>query len=414
MTQERKLIFLSFFFVLKLSVVHAEDNYIKQNTNTLKVCSENMELKSYIEILNNTYSNWDKKFIDSIHKKAVILFQTDSNYFLFTNQLKTDQFLIDKLIDTKSIKIICRSQINDTVPFLIIKKDNQRKFESERLFYFVYRGNKNFNELDSLSKFFNRILLINATNADHIIKNEIELTIAHESIHLFSQNEIFDGIPPLRIEDVLVNENGNDKTNLEKINFEDEKCSFEINEIQKYSNREYLDFKYRCLPKFKELIQKEICLDKELINTIVNKNEDNNYSKFRTTIILIEIFKLLREKNNLYLDNNLALEWYWYLAEGLPQYFEQKILIKRRSTRILKNYDEHCSLANNSSDMFFYPLLTGSAIWHGLEFIYDSESEWGHLAEQTVENIPTISSSEDWIADRLSMLEKKLISINLN
>jgi hypothetical protein len=260
--------------------------------------------------------------------------------------------------------------------------------------------------------------LINASKADHVINNEIELTIAHEAIHLFSQDDIFDGIPPSRLENTLINENNSQNENqqiiIQPIILKNEACDQELKNIRMFSNREYLDFKYRCLPKFNELVEKEACLDLELIKTISQPHEDTNGSRLQAIILLKEIFKIMRDKNELYKDNNLALEWYWYLAEGLPQYFEQKILLQRKSIRIISNYEEHCHPTNNSKDMFFYPLLTGSAIWHGLEFIHDSETEWGHLAEQSIENIPDHSMSDEWIDNWLIMLDKQLTRINLN
>jgi hypothetical protein len=240
----------------------------------------------------------------------------------------------------------------------------------------------------------------------------LEIKLTHEAIHLFGQGELQNSSPEFIAVNVF--ENGElDKINSIETLIYFQNCSELSKTLDNISSREYLQYKEKCSPIFSELVQKEICLDYKLIQIILSSSEPDENSKNEIHSLLGEIKDTLRKRTELFNDQGLKLEWYWYMLEGIPQYAEQKVSLNKNQDRIENHYKSYC-LQGEDQDGIFYPLLTGAAIWHGLDFIFDDRSKWDELAIPSEYNVNKSEFPEAWFENFQAILDRASQKTNGN
>ena len=85
-----------------------------------------------------------------------------------------------------------------------------------------------------------------------------------------------------------------------------------------------------------------------------------------------------------------ALESYWYLLEGLPQYLDQNYLKKKNPQKLIRIYKNFCSDKDAQAKIFF-PNMTGAALFMGVEYvfenIFDGDESWKEALKLEYEQV---------------------------
>ncbi len=378
-------------------------------------CNQNEISKDINKIdksVQYAYKSWDWEVARELIAKSTLLIQYENSWIIYGLQNFKNNLNLSDLKNTIDYTSFCL--FNDNLyPFLlIIKKDKPAKNKDIQFYNFLYRSDKNtFNEYAAIKKNLGTTLLIHLISVSDNLLEELELTITHEAMHLFGQEDI-QFLEPLftfkKINDEqLISKN---LSNFSEYNH----CETQQINVDKFTGREYLQYTEKCNTEFNKSVMLEICLDYNLMKFIAqtNNKKDSN-SKIHVLFSLKEIILEIENRSNINGDESFALEWYWYLMEGVPQYMEQRLLLEKNQTRLLSQYESYCEQREGHQE-YFYPLLTGSAIWHGLDYLFDSKDEWSHLAQQLEYNIPSNKNSKFWLNNFHTLLNNKINQLTLN
>ena len=358
------------------------------------------------------YNNWDWEVTKDLITKSNVLIQYENHWIIYGVQNLENQSNLSELKSSLDYTQFCLDH-SSPYPYLLINRKNKPKQGKETQFYnFLYPYQKNeFIEYALIKKYLGKTLLINLTSVSDNLLEELELTITHEALHLFGQENIQFSEPIYAFQKINDDQlmGGNPTTTIEN-----NTCEIQQSKIDAFTGREYLQYKEKCHQLFNKSVMNEICLDYELIKFITQTNniKDNN-NKTHVLFSLKEIILEIENRSNINGDESFALEWYWYLMEGVPQYIEQRLLLEKNQTRLLSQYESYCAQRDGHQE-YFYPLLTGSAIWHGLDYLFDSKKDWTHLAQQLEYNIPSNNNSKFWFNNFHILLDIKMNQLNLN
>ena len=383
--------------------------------NIIEKCSQK-EINNNIEKINQSvqyvYNNWDWEIAKDLITKSTVLIQYENHWIIYGIHNLENPTNLSELKSSIDYTQFCLGN-KSPYPYLLISKKNKPKHSKEIEFYnFLYPHHKDgLIEYALIKKYLGKTLLINLTSASDNLLEELELTITHEALHLFGQENIQFSEPLYAFQKINADQlmGGNPTTTIEN-----NICEIQQSKIDEFTGREYLQYKEKCNNVFNKSIISEICLDYNLIKFITQTNNSkDNHSKIHVLFLLKEIILEIEKRSNINGDESFALEWYWYLMEGVPQYMEQRLLFKKNQTRLLSQYESYCEQRDGHQE-YFYPLLTGSAIWHGLDYLFDSKNEWTHLAQQLEYNIPSNNNSKFWFNNFHALLNNKINQLNLN
>jgi len=408
--QKRVLIsfFCAFFLVSTTFANQANTNREILHCNSRE---NNQNIFKINQSVQFVYKNWDWQLAKDLIDKSVILVQYENFWIIYGFHNAIEPSVLLKIKNSTDKIYICIDKTNK-IPYLLISKKNKPIANKEiHFFNFLYQHkNDTYNEYESIKKYFSRILLINLESTSSNSLEELELTVTHEAMHLFGQDNIQFFEPLYKF----------NKINHEQLIVQNQSQIIEINEcelqqsyIDRFSGREYLQYKEKCQFAFKKSVIQEMCLDLNLIDLIVKKNNiKDNESRLHAILLLKEILKEIENRSTIDGEDSFALEWYWYLMEGVPQYMEQRILLEKNQVRLISQYNSYCDQQNGYEE-YFYPLLTGAAIWHGLDYVFESADEWVNLASQVVYNIPTNDNSKLWLNNLQKLLDNKINQLNI-
>jgi len=360
--------------------------------------------------IQSVYSIWDWRVTNKTKEQATILIEYKNEYFIFGLHNAKKQFPNEDLRKIENIKHFCIVKTG-AIPYLYIDTRGELKEYKGNSFYefIVPHKKEKYNNLQPLLNYFNAILYTNIQHLESKSLTTLQLKIAHEGVHLFGQNEFINFSPefnPKQDLQILNNTSiPDDKFSI------DDSCESLYSVDEQLESREYLKFKEKCSPIFQEMVNNEICLDNKLIETIIENKNQNKTSRKIILNLLYQIKEQMAERADLYDDQNFLIELYWYLIEGVPQYLEQKISIEKDLDRITNHYGNYCEMGYKSVDVF-YPLFTGAAIWHGLDYLSNNSSKWDHLALQTTYNVTSPESAKAWLDELQLILDEIKIAEN--
>ena len=401
-----RLTFVFFICAYSFSVsaqLSSENNFY----SNIASCDSTIDFK-YAKVdsaVNEVYETWNWRITRKTKETASVLIEYKNEFFLFgLHNLKSKLNKEDlKLISKNGFYCINRKAV---LPYLYINSNQSMKEYKGNSFYaFVFPNSKDlYQELNPITKYFNAVLY---TNFEHLTQKSLVMLqekIAHEGVHLFEQAELLNFSPEFIPSKFLQNNNVSEDNSNSKIII-DESCHFLNVPIEEFQSREYLKYKEKCISKFQEMVISEICLDYKLMQIIIENKQPTKETRINVHAILIEIKEILKNRSALFDDQDFIIELYWYLAEGVPQYTEQKISIIKDVNRVLDHYSTYCNSGYKPVDTF-YPLFTGAAIWHGLEYLHEKSNDWDHLAFQSAYNVESTKHAEVWLDEFQSILDK--------
>lgn len=405
MTQKRNLIFLFcvFFILLPFSSFSQSSNkqYLYKN---IEACSNSLVTKfaPLHNVVSSAYSGWQWHVTNKVREKATILIEFENNLFIYgLHNLKKELSANDLKTIGKSTSICIYRNAN--LPYLYIQRHHTKQNPKENGFYaFLHPGfDDQYGEISILKNYFGSILYTNLELMTEISYVTLEVKITHEAIHLFGQPELQNYQPEFKINEEFIAK----EDEVMPIATEEESCKLTKDSAQELSSRQYLQLKEKCSRSYNESVRNEICLDNKLIDIISNNRIPNKLTRNQVLTLMNEIKKELRQRTMLFDDQDLQLEWYWYLIEGVPQYLEQKVSLNKDIDRISNHYKSYCSKEDGYQGIFF-PLLTGAAIWHGFEYLFDNTNHWDGLALPSEYNVKSSENSKEWFDEFQSILDK--------
>lgn len=369
------------------------------------------DIKEIDESVQYIYQHWNWPVAKDLVYKNSLLIQYDVYWLIYNQANLSQQELLAQFKSNEDHSLFCINSSNQ-IPYLLIKKKTKPiKNKKIQFFNFLYHKDKQgFEDYANISKFFGKTLLINLESVNPNILEELELTITHEALHLFGQDKI-------QFSEPVINKKKNE---IQTINLDqtainiDGKCNIDQKILEEFDGREYLEYKNKCSLDFKKSVSHEICLDRNLMIFIMQtRNDRKNDNKLHVLLSLKEIIYEMEKRLSIDENEIFSLEWYWYLMEGVPQYMEQIILMEKNPNRLVSQYNAYCEELSGHEE-YFYPLLAGSAIWHGLDYIHDTKEEWADLAMQYDYNVPSKVDSKFWFYHLHQLLNDKIKQLNLN
>jgi hypothetical protein len=380
-----------------------------KNEKLIELCNER-DLNKNINKINLSvqyvYKNWDWELARELIDKSVILVEFKNYWILYGIHNINESFTPLNFENSIDTIFSCLNKSNK-IPYLLINKKNTPKPGKEnQFFHFLYKNqNDGLDEYTAVKKYFNRILLVNLESTSSNSLEELELTITHEALHLFGQDNIHFTEPFYKFnkinEDQLIGINQNPRiiTN---------GCELQQSSMDILSSREYLQYKVNCHTAFNESVIKETCLDLNLLKFIVQTNNiKDNDTRLQAVFLLKEIIKEIEKRSTIDGEDRFALEWYWYLMEGVPQYMEQRILLEKNQQKLISQYQLYCKQENGYEE-YFYPLLTGAAVWHGLDYLFESTDDWTNIARYPEYNFPSPTNSKLWFDSFHQLLNNRM------
>lgn len=280
--------------------------------------------------------NISNRYIDLKTNAAVSLVIADGqDVFLYTK----------KNIDFDGIKNVFGDQVkskgecsitggnSDGIKIFIFNANISEESSIDRHFEFVYPQNQDDNSYkQKLSVHLGKYLFVNRISSSELGFDEASRTIVHEAMHLFGQDRLI----------------------LMEPEFDHE-----------ISSRYYLENLIKINPQFQDEIRSQICYSLDVLKLRL-KNKDAAYKKKQSAFLLSKLLKLNRSiKVNYGIGE---IENYWYLLEGIPEYYDHQVLVKHSPDRLLDIYRVSCEQRDNNLN-YFYPNLIGAAIFHGYEML---------------------------------------------
>lgn len=429
------ILLLCFFLTYPISTFAQKDDN-KSLFFNLKKCEVTIE-KKYKQVqksVASAYATWDWRITNNTRTKATILIEYKDEYFLFGLHNLKLQLQNKDLQQIENINNYCLVSTGD-IPYLYIStNDTLKNYKGNSFYEFLFPNAKlKYPSLTPLLKYFNNVLY---TNFEHLTSRSLislQQKIVHEGVHLFEQEELLSYSPEFTPHIYLQNFTNQDLPKPDLPNPEltphiylqnfanenipnnekiiDELCTFLNATVDQLDSREYLKYKEKCLPNFQELVVNEICLGNKLMQTIIENKHPNKDSKKIVLDLMQELKNVFIKRTELYNDQDLLIELYWYLVEGVPQYLEQKISLEKDTNRISDYYGMYCEKGYKSADIF-YALFTGASIWHGFDHLSNNSEKWEHLASQTLYNVRSAKAASDWI-DEFQMILDEIKSVSI-
>ncbi len=353
------------------------------------------------------YEEWQWNVAKQLRSNSTILIQFENYWLLYGLHNLNSPKRLEELKAVIPNSLFCIDN-GFPVSFILIKRsDWTPPIKKLEFFNFLYPYKaKDASEYIHFKIFFGKVLLINLETLNDNNLNELELTIAHEAMHLFGQEAIQNAEPIFHPAYEAIETDHKEKYQTSSENSANN-CHHSIQNFDHQSGRDYLEFKLKCSPSFKKSVINEICINLKLVNFINSNSKSTASNRLHVAILIKEIIEELENRVNLYNDSDLPIEWYWYLLEGVPQFMEQKILFRKNPERLINQYDAYCHQKNGHED-YFYPLLTGAAIWHGLDYLFDSPDDWGYKATQKEYNIPSEENPKFWFNNFKLLLNNEI------
>jgi len=419
MTQKRisRYLFCVFllFFSLSSFAQNRKDNRNQHFYANIENCNDFLITKysSIHNTVTTAYSNLEWRITEKVKEKSVLLIEYEDELFLYGLHNLKKELLISDLKSLSNRKNFCIYR-NTKNPYLYIKKNELKKEKKENGFYvFLKPGiSDQYQELIVLRNYFGPILYTNLELLTELSLKTLEIKITHEAVHLFGQEEIQNFSPEFKPFLTLSNIDSNIDSRISISQKNIDFCQLYSNSKDEIESREYLQFKEKCFFEFRKLVIKEICLAQNLIQIII-ENKKNKISQKQILNLLMQIKETLKMRTELFDDQGLQLEWYWYLVEGVPQYLEQKVTINKNIDRISDHYQSYCNQVDGYEDVF-YALLTGAAIWHGLEYLNDSRDDWDYLATQSEHNVRMAENATSWFDEFDAILNRIRLKIEID
>lgn len=189
-----------------------------------------------------------------------------------------------------------------------------------------------------LASAFGKILLLEEIDFKSDVMEEVQRSIIHEAMHLYGQKNLFSQEPQ-----------GLDNTT---------------------SGRMYLRHLESIDEEYRNSIKRELCLNSQLMRLVI---ENDANSKIRVLELLQKILAVYFQRDKMFGVG--SIDAYWYMVEGVPQFLDQKFILKKNPQKVLRAYDVYCQYATGMHQGF-YGNLAGSAIFHGLDHIYGESAAW--------------------------------------
>lgn len=342
-----------FLFVLLFSNAHALSSRYshvksrKQANNPIvadvSISSEKItctvDLDDDVKLAHQRYLdaiNISNRYIDLKMNTAVSLVISDGqDVFLYTK----------RNIDFDVIKNIFGDQIkskgecstaggnSDGLKTFIFNASMSEESSVDRQFEFVYPTIKDDNLYkNKLAIHLGKYLFINRMSSSELGFDEVSRTIVHESIHLFGQDRL-----------ILM----------------EPQFDYEI------SSRSYLENLSKINPQFQDEIRIQICYSFDVLKLRLKKG-NVAYKKKQSAFLLS---KLIKSNRNAKVNYGIGeIENYWYLVEGIPEYYDHQVLVTHSPDRLLDIYRFSCEQRDKNLS-YFYPNLIGAAIFHGYEML---------------------------------------------
>jgi len=366
------------------SIFYPPDELINQKQNDLKYSATKIAecagivIRQYAELHDIVMEAVDNsKWLDTYALKDnySILIQTNGRLIFYhgrgdvNSEALNSKLMLETLSDSQKPKV-CIGKLPDRgIQFHYFIIDSLGIIPSKDDAYeFIYSLNGESplksDYFTKLANSFGKLLFIKLDNMDQSSLIEAGRTIIHEGMHLYGQQNIIAAqpTPPDR----------------------------------SLSSRTYLQ---ALSPDFNNLVQKEICLDAKLVAKI-SKNPDKNRDEIID--ILVDILAISSKRQDLFSTG--PLEAYWYVLEGLPQYLDQKYLMKKNSDKLVRLYENFCSDAQAQTKIFF-PTLAGAAIFLAFDTIFKDEKSW------MFELRPDYDQIQKWRLNLMKILYEKILSI---
>lgn len=287
-----------------------------------------------------------QRYLDAINiSNRYIDLKTNSAFSLVISDGQDVFIYTKKNIDFEGIKDVYGDQIkskgqcsiaggnNDGLNTFIFNTSVSEESSIDRHFEFVYPQNQagNFYK-QKLSNYLGKYLIVNKISSSELGFDEVSRTIIHETMHLFGQERL-----------ILMEPEFNHEV----------------------SSRYYLENLIKINPQFQDEIRSQVCYSLDVLKLRL-KNKDAAYKKKQSAFLLSKLLKLNKSiKVNYGIGE---IENYWYLVEGIPEYYDHQVLVKHSPDRLLDIYRISCEQRDNNLN-YFYPNLIGAAIFHAYEML---------------------------------------------
>ena len=192
------------------------------------------------------------------------------------------------------------------------------------------------NSPQAAASILGRYLYITLPSVDDSQLIELERTLIHEGMHLFGQGHILgrEPVPP----------------------------------AMALTGRGFLEQKVLEDPLFRKGVVSEVCEAHRVLRLIL----ESRSSREEVREGLRRMRAIAQQRFSIY--NSRDLEFFWYYAEGIPQYLDHQVLLKDRGfgqDKLLSLYDGYCK-GEISGGQVFYPNLVGAAYLHGYDYLVSS------------------------------------------
>ena len=121
---------------------------------------------------------------------------------------------------------------------------------------------------------------------------------------------------------------------------------------------------------YRNSVTRAICINAEIMKLVLTGDPN---SKIMVNRKLRKVFEIIFERQNKF--GTSAAEAYWYFVEGVPQYLDQKFILRSNPYKINDLYGSYCS-RNADYRGGFYANYAGASILHALDFSVGPRGEW--------------------------------------
>ena len=246
---------MCFFLFILLNSKTAVANEFNSAIPNCKTSDTN-NLSPINQSVQMVYGEWQWNVAKQLRSDSTILIQFENYWLLYGLQNINSSNNLEDLKTVIPNTLFCIG-IGDPVSFILIKRsDWTPPTKKSEFFNFLYPYKaKDANEYIYFKKYFGKVLLINLDTLNSSKLNELELTIAHEAMHLFGQEAIQNAEPIFHPAYEAIETEYKEKYQSTSDNSENN-CYHSVHNFDHQSGRDYLEFKLKCSPAFKQSVIK--------------------------------------------------------------------------------------------------------------------------------------------------------------
>jgi hypothetical protein len=344
--KNRRTMYAGFFTVVlivaALSGCAASVTKAKQTASTDCLASRGPNISSVVDAVSNALARGKWRYGYDLEIGNPILIKVGSQLFMVGKFTPPARRAFFELFSVPGLSSPCVDRRNrGSVEYLVI--DLPKKIAlmaDDRSYLFLYPGapdRKYASELEQLSKIVGKTLVIQVPDASPKNLLEMRKIILHEGAHFFGQERI---------------------------------AHFEPSSPDaSQTSRAYVEQLVQTDPEFRESVQNEFCLARELFAGANAKIDADGVAHIET--ILLQMLDESETRGELF--NVGDVESFWYFFEGIPQYLEQLIDSETDPRALQQRYDRLCTAASDV-EFSLYFIYLGAAVLHGVDLVSDKKS----------------------------------------